>query len=209
MKIAVYSGSFNPMHIGHIAVVRYLLDHGGFDMVYLIVSPQNPFKDGSIRDNARERYLGAAEAIRRQGLENRVKVDDIEFGRPAPSYTINTLDALKEREPRNRFTLVIGGDNIGAMLKWKEGERLLCDYGIVVYPREGYNMVREARILKQQHRNAEILFGDAQGHPWGSAEFKHRPYRIKLLKDAPLVTISSTQIREMIRQGLDASEYLA
>ncbi len=200
MKIAVYSGSFNPMHIGHIAVIEYLLGHGGFDMVYMIVSPHNPFKNSGLKDNARERYAAACEAIERRGLSARVLVDDIEFGMPTPSYTVDTLDALKKREPENRFTLVIGGDNISELLRWKEGERLLTEYGVVVYPREGFNISSEARKLKLQHRNAERLF---------APDAPHRPYHIKLLKDAPLVTISSTTIRQMLSDGNDVSKLLA
>lgn len=201
MKIAVYSGSFNPMHIGHIAVIEYLLDHGGFDMVYMIVSPHNPFKDGSMRDNAYERFEAAKAAIERRGLSSRVKVDDIELDRPTPSYTIQTLDALKTREPQNRFTLVIGGDNVADMLKWKEGERILTEYGVVVYPREGYNIVRESAKLKLQHKNAEMLFGTPDG--------KHHPFRIKLLRDAPLVTISSTEIRTRLAAHQSVDHLLA
>lgn len=206
MKIAVYSGSFNPMHIGHIAVVRYLLEHGDFDMVYMIVSPQNPFKDSSLRDNAAARYSAAVEAVKRQGLEKKVLVDDMELRRseeelcasraqgrtPLPSYTIDTLDALQKREPGNEFTLVVGGDNLESMLKWKEGERLLCQYGIAVYPREGYDIAAEAEKLVSKPDAAS-----------------GKSFRIKLLCDAPLVTVSSTQIRNMIAEGLDATPLLA
>lgn len=146
------------------------------------------------------RLQAARQAIQRHGLGDRVLVDDIEFGRPSPSYTIDTLDALKRREPGNSFTLVIGGDNVEGMPRWKEGERLLTEYGVVVYPREGYDMVREANKLKLQHKNAEKLF---------SPGCKHRPYRIKLLRGAPFITVSSTQIREMLSRGEDVTALLA
>ena len=199
MKIAVYSGSFNPLHIGHMAVVRYLLEHGGFDKVYLIVSPHNPFKDSSLTDTGLERLSAARAAIERNGLSDRVLVDDIEFHMSVPSYTIRTLDALQEREPSNRFTLVIGGDNLPEMLSWKEGKRIMEQYGVVVYPRDCYDMVRDCRILRTKHRNEEVLFG----------EEKHKPLRIKLLKDAPLVDISSSQLRKMAAEGTDTGAYLA
>lgn len=200
MKVAVYSGSFNPFHKGHIAVIRYLLAVAGYERVYLIVSPHNPFKEASLADSGEKRLAAVREAIQRNGLQDKVLVDDIEFGMPLPSYTIRTLDALQEREPANRFTLVIGGDNVSRMLEWKEAERLMEQYGLVVYPREGYNMVRDARILKQKHRNAERIFEDGG---------KHRPFHIKLLKDAPLVEISSSEIREMISRGEDVTPLLA
>lgn len=187
MKIAVYSGSFNPMHIGHIAVIGYILNHGGFDMVYVIPSPHNPFKDGSIRDNARERYAAAVQAISRRGLSQRVKVDDIEFGMPVPSYSVDTLDALSARESDNSFTLVIGGDNVCEMLRWKEGARLISEYGIVVYPREGYDAETAAEGLLEQVPAA----------------------RIQILRGAPFVTVSSTQIRDMLARGEDVSLLLA
>lgn len=199
MKVAVYSGSFNPMHIGHLSVIRYLLENAGYDKVYMIVSPHNPFKDPGIADNSAQRLQAAREAIERHGLQDRVLVDDIEFGMSQPSYSIRTLDALKAREPRNRFTLVIGADNLSEMLRWKEGERLMREYGIVVYPREGFNMVHDRKVLKTKHKNECSIFNIP----------KHSILHIKLLRDAPFVTVSSTQIREMKAAGRDISDLLA
>lgn len=189
MRIAVYSGSFNPMHIGHIAIVRYLLDNGGFDKVYLVVSPQNPFKDSAIAANSDMRLTAAKEAVRRNGLSERVVVEDIEFSMPQPSYTVHTLDALQVREPASRFTLIIGADNLPDMLKWHEGERLLSEYGIAVYPREGFDIEHDRYILCHTPH--------------------HRPFHIKTMKDAPKIEVSSTQIREMLSRGEDASSLLA
>lgn len=203
MKIAVYSGSFNPFHKGHLTVVRYMLEHCGFDKVYLVVSPQNPFKDSSIADSGRERLEAVREAVGRNGLSSRVLVDDIEFGMPLPSYTVRTLDALQAREPDNRFTLIVGGDNLHTMLSWCEGERIMTQYGIVVYPRDGYDIRRDCRVLRLKHRNAERVFmSDAP-------DFKHKPLRIKLLTEAPLVDVSSSEIREMLSSGEDVSSLLA
>ena len=202
MKIAVYSGSFNPFHKGHLTIVSYMLEHCGFDKVYLVVSPQNPFKDSSIADSGEARLDAVRQAVVRHGLSSRVLVDDIEFGMPLPSYTVRTLDALQAREPDNRFTLIVGGDNLHSMLEWHEGERIMTQYGIVVYPREGSNIIRDCRILKQKYVNAERLFSD-------SSSFRHKPLHIKLLRDAPPVNISSSQIREMIAIGEDVSHLLA
>lgn len=203
MKVAVYSGSFNPFHKGHLTVVRYMLEHCGFDKVYLIVSPQNPFKDSSIADSGRERLEAVREAVCRNGLSSRVLVDDIEFGMPLPSYTVRTLDALQAREPDNRFTLIVGGDNLHTMLSWHEGERIMAQYGIVVYPREGYDIRRDCRVLRLKHRNAERVFLS------DDPDFKHKPLRIKLLTEAPLVDVSSSEIREMLSRGEDVSSLLA
>lgn len=197
MKTAVYSGSFNPFHIGHLSVVRYLLEHAGFDRVYLIVSPRNPFKDASLADSGKERLNAVKDAIERNGLSDRVLVDDIEFHMSLPSYTVKTLDALQEREPSNRFTLVIGGDNLSQMLSWKEGGRIMEQYGVAVYPRSGYDMARDCRTLRRKHRNEEALSGVE----------KHRPLHIKLLKDAPLMDISSSQLRQMSSEGKDIGGY--
>lgn len=236
MKIAVYSGSFNPLHIGHLAIMKHLIEEAGFDMVYLIVSPKNPLKDSISSDSAADRYNAAVEAVNRHfGIEassgrdwdgqtvatrglvsgchdqsgvtgwrfgdhretdrksdhqspsgtSVVKVDDIELTMPEPHYTIRTLNALREREPGNEFTLVIGADNLACIRKWKEYQRILTDFGIAVFPREGHDL----EILKQ-----ELL--------------KENPSnRIRLL-DAPLVTISSTEIREATQRGEDISQYL-
>ncbi len=184
MKIAVYTGSFNPLHIGHLAIMRFLTAEAGFDMVYLIVSPKNPFKEWADPETGRARYEAAVEAVARHP-ELKVKVDDIELGMPVPQYTINTLDALVVREPENEFILVIGADNLAEIDRWMEGERLLREYGVVVFPRGDY----DCEALR------EGLLGQC-------AQFKIR------LLDAPLVDVSSTQIREMLAAGGDVSELL-
>lgn len=206
MKIAVYMGSFNPMHIGHLAVIRYLLDEALFDKVYLIVSPQNPFKDTSLAASAKQRYDDAVKAVHRNNLQDRVLVDDIEMSMGYPSYSIRTLDALKAREPHNRFVLVVGGDNLHELPIWREGIRIMTDYGVVVYPRDGFNIVHDAAILRLQHKNQERLFSPTSDN---TGKAVHRPLHIKLLRNAPLVDISSTQIREMVLKGEDVSKLLA
>ena len=197
MKVAVYSGSFNPMHIGHIAVIEYLLSNGGFDMVYLVVSPHNPFKDSSLADSGKKRYEAACRSIEEHGFGSRVKVDDIELKMEAPSYTIRTLDALQKREPQNSFTLAVGGDNLHELPLWKEGKRILTQYGVVVYPRSGRDIEHDCAVLKQQHREEELRLGK-----------EHKALKIKLLKQAPVVDISSTQLREMLEGGKDISNFV-
>lgn len=184
MKIAVYSGSFNPLHIGHQAILEYLTREGLFDHVYLIVSPQNPFKDAANALTGRERFEAAVEAVARHHELN-VTVDDIELEMDPPSYTIRTLDALREREPENDFTLVIGGDNLDCIMRWREPERILLEYGVAVYPRTGYD-------------TGSIRAGLLEQNP---------DYRIMVL-DAPVVDISSTEIREGLAQGKDMSSVM-
>ena len=191
MNIAVYSGSFNPLHIGHLAIMKHLIEEAGFDMVYLIVSPKNPLKDSISSDSATDRYNAAVEAVNRHfGIEassgtSVVKVDDIELTMPEPHYTIRTLNALLEREPGNKFTLVIGADNLACIRKWKEYQRILTDFGVAVFPREGH----DSKSIREELMS------------------ENSDYEIRLL-DAPLVTISSTEIREAIQHGKDISQYL-
>lgn len=185
-NIAVYGGSFNPLHIGHLAIMKHLVDVAGFDAVYLVVSPKNPLKESISSDSARDRYNAAAEAVGRHFCRAaQVRVDDIELNMPSPHYTIRTLEALKEREPENRFTLVMGADNLSIIRNWKDYSKILTDYGIAVFPREGYDMAQ----IKQDLLN------------------ENPAYKIQLL-NAPLVTISSTQIREALSRGEDVSHLL-
>lgn len=186
MEIAVYPGSFNPLHIGHLAILEYLTHDEGFDSVYLIVSPKNPIKTTITADSALERYQAAVEAVRRHpGL--RVRVDDIELNMPPPQYTIRTLEALSLREPENRFTLIMGADNLCLLRRWREYRKILTEYGVAVYPREGYDEQAAAADLLREEG------GDK--------------YCIRLIK-APIVDISSTEIREGLASGRDMSEYL-
>ena len=167
--------------------MEYLTREAGFDRVYLIVSPQNPFKDPSLAKQGERRYLAAVDAVARHP-ELRVRVDDIELHRDPPQYTIDTLDILKSREPDNEFTLVIGSDNLERFRGWKQATRILKEYGIVVYPRPGYD--------------AEALAAALRDDPEGDS------FRIRILADAPQVDISSTEIRKGLEEGLDMSEYL-
>lgn len=203
MNIAVYSGSFNPLHIGHLAIMKYLIGEGGFDCVYLIVSPKNPLKEGIDSASGQDRFEAAVEAVRRHFPESlsagggmsttyssadkgrRVKVDDIELNMPAPHYTIRTLDALRERETDNCFTLVMGADNLADIRRWRDYRRILKEYGVAVYPRKGFDLA----AIKE-----DLMTEDPA-------------YRITIL-NAEMVDISSTIIRNAIAAGQDMSQWL-
>ena len=182
--IAIYSGSFNPLHIGHLAIMKHMTDVAGFDYVYLIISPKNPLKEGISSATGQERYEAAVKAVCRHP-ELKVWVDDIELQMPEPHYTIRTLNALKEREPENTFTLVIGADNLACIRSWRDYRRILKDYGVAVFPRTGFNL---------EDIKSNLLTED-------------KDYKITLLK-AEMVDMSSTTIREAIASGQDASAWL-
>jgi nicotinate-nucleotide adenylyltransferase len=191
MNVAVYSGSFNPLHIGHLAIIKHMIEDAGFDMVYLIVSPKNPLKDGISATTGKDRYLAAIEAVNRHFsisaslADSKVKVDDIELNMPEPHYTVRTLRALKEREPDNAFTFVMGADNLADIRRWREYAAILKEFGVAVFPRTGHDLTQ----IKQDLLNEDPA------------------YRIQIL-DAQMVDISSTQIRNAIANGDDISNFL-
>lgn len=186
MRTAVYSGSFNPLHIGHLAIMKHLTGKGGYDCVRLIVSPKNPLKDSISSSSGTERYNAAKEAVGRHFPESgKVTVDDIELNMPEPHYTIRTLDELKKQHPADTFTLVIGSDNLADIRRWKDYRRILSEYGVLVYPRSGF----DTDAIK-----TDLLEEDPS-------------YRIEIL-EAELVDISSTVIREGIAEGQDMSVWL-
>lgn len=210
MRIAVYSGSFNPLHIGHKAIMEYLTSEKKFDWVYLIVSPKNPLKSNISADSGEARFNAAVEALGRHPELN-VKVDDIELRMPPPHYTIKTLDALKQREPDNEFTLIIGADNLSSIHRWRDFPRILSEYGVAVYPRTGFDIVSLRRQLMEECKHFPSLYvldeAESGADRLTLEDADSHFYDIEIL-DAPLVDISSTEIRDGLMQGHDMSEYL-
>ena len=211
MRIAVYSGSFDPLHKGHKAIMEYLTREQKFDWVYLVISPQNPFKGADKALNAQERYEAAIAAVRRHP-DLHVWVDNIELDMPAPHYTIRTLDALKKREPGNEFNLVMGADNLDSIRHWRNAPRILNEYGVIVYPRKGYDLpfIRQTLLEESRHFPVPETLDSSLSHTMPgtvSLEELDRMYNISII-DAPIIDISSTEIREKQAAGLDMSEYL-
>lgn len=187
--IGIFGGSFNPVHNGHIMLAQYLAQHSHLDEVWLTLSPQNPLKisNSLLDDNHRLAMLKLA-------IENQpqLKVCDIELEMPRPSYTINTLDELSRRYPDYKFNVVIGGDNWNIIDRWKDYQRIINGYGVVIYPRPGYELSQTdkrnvvvvnaplADISSTQIREA-IAKHDEVGHllPQGVAEYinKHNLYK--------------------------------
>jgi nicotinate-nucleotide adenylyltransferase len=131
---ALFFGSFNPIHIGHLCVAEYLVEFGGMDEVWFIVSPLNPLKDKATLLSDYARYEMVQEAI---GKDTRFRVSDIEFHLSRPSYTIDTLTHLTEKYPGRKFILTGGTDLLVSFHKWKNYEQILQHYKLLLYPRHG------------------------------------------------------------------------
>ena len=133
--IGILGGSYNPVHNGHMMLASFLAQWGYVDQVWLTLSPRNPLKNAGdlLPDLKRLTMLNRA-------LKGAKKLDvcDIELTMPVPSFTINTLDLLASRHPDKHFKLIIGSDNWNIFDKWKDSQRILDEYGVIVYPRPGY-----------------------------------------------------------------------
>lgn len=135
MKTGLFFGSFNPVHIGHLAIANYMIEFTDLSQLWFVISPQNPLKKRAslLEDHKRRTLLEIA-------LEddNRFKICDIEFKLPKPSYTIDTLSYLKELHPRNQFVLIMGSDGLMTFPKWKNYKIIEENYARYIYPRPGF-----------------------------------------------------------------------
>lgn len=136
MKIGLYFGSFNPIHIGHLAIANYMLEYSDMDQIWFVVSPQNPLKKkGSLLADYHRLEMVNRAVVK----EPRFKASNIEFALPKPSYTIDTLTYIREKHPNHQFALIIGSDNLKSFPKWKNFQLLLNNYELYVYPRPGFS----------------------------------------------------------------------
>ena len=136
MKIGLFFGSFNPMHIGHKIIASYMAEFSNLDKVMLVVSPQNPLKKQQSLLDQHQRLM-----IRMEIEDNpRLQVSDIEFSMPQPSYTIDTLVRLKEKNPENQYVLIMGADNLQNFHEWKNYQQILESYSVYVFPRPGFEI---------------------------------------------------------------------
>lgn len=134
MKVGLFFGSFNPVHIGHLIIANIMAETIDLDKVWLVVSPQNPLKPSKGLLHEFDRYDMARAAVYDH---YKIEASDIEFNLPKPSYTIHTLVYLREKHPEKEFRVIMGEDNLSNFVKWKNYERILEDYGLYVYPRPG------------------------------------------------------------------------
>ncbi|MFF5382165.1 nicotinate (nicotinamide) nucleotide adenylyltransferase [Pedobacter suwonensis] len=175
LKTGLFFGSYNPIHTGHLIIANYMANHTALDEVWLVVSPHNPLKDKSGLTNMYDRLEMAKLATE---TAEHIRVSDIEFALPQPSYTIDTLTYLHEKYPEKEFVLIMGADNLVSFKKWKNYEVLLKNYHIYVYPRPGADV-------------------DAwKNHP--SITFTN----------TPLMEISSTFIRKAIKEKKNVQFFL-
>ena len=132
MKVGLYFGTFNPIHIGHLTIANYLVEHSDLDQVWFVVTPQSPFKKKSSLLDDHQRlemvYLATKDY-------DKLLPSDIEFGLKQPNYTIDTLTYLFEKFPKHEFSLIMGEDNLKSFHKWKNYEQILENHEILVYPR--------------------------------------------------------------------------
>ena len=137
MKTGLFFGSFNPVHIGHMIIANFMATQTDLQEVWMVVSPQNPFKTKKSLAKDHDRLHLVHLAI---GDNSNIRASNIEFNLPKPSYTIDTLTYLKEKFPKKEFALIMGGDNLGNFHKWKNYEQILANHEIYVYKRPQYDL---------------------------------------------------------------------
>jgi len=145
-RIGIYSGSFNPIHLGHQKLGEYLVDNELVDEVWFVVSPCNPLKK---QEEVIDEYIRLEMLLMAIRNQPRFKASDIEFTMPVPSYSIDTLHELTSQYPDFQFTLIIGSDNALVFDQWKDYKLLLDEYPVMVYPRHGYEFESVAGIYHQ------------------------------------------------------------
>lgn len=153
-RIGLLFGSFNPVHVGHLILAEHFATRTGLAEVWLVVSPQNPFKAAAdlLPEAQRLRWVGLALAD-----NPRLRAENIEFELPRPSYTIATLDALRARHPGTEFVLLMGADNLPGLPRWQEAARLLAEFDIYVYPRPGTDLLDLVTFSRVQVLAAPLL----------------------------------------------------
>jgi nicotinate-nucleotide adenylyltransferase len=167
MKVGLYFGSFNPIHVGHLVIANHILNESDLDKIWFIVSPLNPFKESGDLLNEYDRLHLVQKAIE---ADLRLRASDIEFALPKPSYTVHTLAYLTDKYPDHQFSIIMGSDGFQNLDKWKNPETIVDNYQIIIYRRPGFE------IDNKLNANIQVM-------------------------NAPLLEISSTHIRNLIKDG--------
>lgn len=149
MKVGLFFGSFNPIHVGHMVLANYMLEFTDLDRIWFVISPQNPLKNKSSLLHERHRLQMVQIATENN---SKFKASDAEFKLSQPSYTVNTLAYLKEKYPKNQFVLIMGGDNLTTFHKWKNYEEILKYHEIYVYPRPD-----NVEVELNKHKKVKIV----------------------------------------------------
>ena len=183
MRIGIFGGSFNPIHLGHTALAAYICEQGLVDEVWLMVSPQNPLKQDLTLLDEEERLAMARLAVAPYPM---LRACNFEFTLPRPSYTYHTLQALRTAYPDHEFSLIIGEDNWNNFHRWYRGDDIVRETPIIVYPRSSEN----------------------SEHSESTKELSTFNFQLSILEDPPLLPYSSTEIRHRIATGQDASHML-
>lgn len=170
MKIGLFFGTFNPIHIGHMIIANHIAEYSDLQEVWFVVTPLNPLKDKKSLLADHHRLFMVQTALESY---HKLKVSDIEFKLPQPNYTVHTLAHLSEKYPQHEFCLLMGSDNLFSFHKWKNYEFILENYPIYVYP----------RITEQENQSFRL------------SEHQH----ITHIK-APIIELSATLIRSMIKE---------
>lgn len=137
MNIGLYFGSFNPIHTGHLIIASHVVNQTDIQQVWLVVSPQNPFKPAAGLLNEYDRLHLVNLAI---DDETSIRSSDVEFKLPRPSYTIDTLTYLKEKYPQHKFSIIMGSDGFQNLPKWKNADLLVKEYPFIIYKRPGFDV---------------------------------------------------------------------
>jgi nicotinate-nucleotide adenylyltransferase len=144
MKIGLYFGSFNPIHIGHLIIANHILNSTDLQKVWFVVSPQNPFKKHTSLINEYDRLFLVQKAVEDN---DRMKAVDIEFTLPKPSYTTNTLAYLQEKYPTQEFQIIMGSDGFQNIGSWKNAEFIIKNYKIIIYKRPGFDITNDHNAM--------------------------------------------------------------
>mgnify|MGYP000683748510 CR=1 FL=1 len=179
MRIGLFFGTFNPIHVGHLIIANHMAQLQQLDQVWLVVTPHNPHKEKSTLLADHLRLDMVRDAIYDSPL---LKASDIEFHLPKPNYTISTLTHLQEKYPQDEFSLLIGADNLRTFHKWYNWEQILAKHQIFVYPR----LIEEGIEYQQNPLLA--------AHP-----------NIEFVNDVPILGISASHVRKRLAEGKDCS----